>query len=1694
MPDTPQKPLNPFFQRYMSSAPDRENRFFASALNRYLSNKYALPESTSPGGRGAFGTAIKAGLLVDPTRAGYGGLPGINVALDEIMSSLLGTPSALSKITPPGEIDITDPSVELAEGTKLGPLEKFLRSMRIVARSLGVGMSRGASIAPGTGLNLAYEEGELARPKNHEEAMLHTIGAMLAGAVPFAGASALAPAATEVAGGIGQGVRSVARAAGMDVAEAAPSVASGAGTSLLKGLAADAAIGGVYGATEAATEGSLTRATGEGENAPDILKSARDYAIFGLGLGALFRIPTSTTSIRFVRSILNREPPIQGVDIAPGVIHDGIRSEMVNGKLRFRRVGMGTWISAEQLTPENLDSFRKLSAQRARDIVSDTPAAQATEAAVAQTTPNKPETLPNDIATPEGLAMQNTYGGMYLRRAEALVRNLGKEKVERQLDELRKVLWSDAPVNERLSVGGRVVALENALGRGTRLPGQLPVELEAQAIETVAGLRPYGRAQIEQAAVDAALNGRTAYANRLRSLIDSDLPETYSREINTRLAKVNTQLAKGVRAGTVGIVDGRPVEILQRPKLGLAWAKHLDEANPEPFNVDVNNFKPFPKAGQMAALEDGRVVKVKAVDPQKGMILIDVDLKKVPFEEGAPLPGWISINDVKEVAASRSSFRSLENQRAALLEEFKPTEPIDKPIPAVTETGEPVSVEGIGPEAVKVRTKSGRVKTMPRSKVSAVEPAGTTQRITQDLDALAISEAQKAGRTVAGAFDSEAEAVAHAKSILSEKPAVGKVQDRFYVTVPEEGTISKGNPLSQLDDQIATHNLAIAAANKEIGTFVPGKVPSEGNRIRFFRVAPKQREAFENAWREGKKFSNYIVDGRYGVGKGGKKVRVIQMHVLPQPTQSGDILYAIELPEHVTPKKDYYASANEALQAIGGKRRINTYASVVDVSEDVFSTGQISRVPESLRNSSIRPQELLRDMTQEEQTEYLRHLLVFNENIPSEVAEPIVQAREARTQIADAASVGDGPAVVQAEQKLEESHVKAAEALENVRAENNRPAYNQLVTDLQSGDELAPAREAFELEGLTDKTKGYYFKQLEGLPIAQAGDPARDALIANSLNVEGQRAFIAKYERPYVEYGQPGITKPAGETQPAGLPFYEVEFVDPDGLTIRGATKRFETPAEVGKYLNSEGFAPTLYKTHAGEYYHESNPALTAVVQPSKEGHGATMTIKEIPAKEAETGFTPEQEELLVEFRELHRESASNGPQWKVVAQRKFKTAAAAGKFLEEKGFQRKPAVPDLTARFKSLPPMSRIEAVAKGEAELASHAQRRKLVLDRINKLVNAKQMSKEQGALELHVWDRENGKLLEPGASKEWAASDYMGNVEENLNALLRAYSKQTGRVPEAVQAYAQEFSQHYYKVTGKPPFSKQIRLDVVGMPHTSDYGPESGMGSSLAGQIEDAHAYGEAVDRELPESVREVANIRVGKSMQQMAKAAEEMATGVTDRPAPGLFETQQWLINELMSTAEILNTSRDIKAVEGAQARMNELRRTVIAYEKLRNRVRPTSMAMGGEVEEADMISRAERALRRRGAKIKPSQTASPLRPNPRKLTELDLLPANEEVMRILSQVGEGTDAIAEGPHGEQYVATLPHDYETGGHIFYPNVLGISTLSKSDVLETAARVSAAQKQQTLWAEAAMKTQRIIPEPAKFDLRTDLNLVRY
>ena len=1685
---------NNFWAQYDTPNASRRNDVFADAINRYLDAQYPLPRETSP----VRGIPRFLGDAVAKYFGMGSGMPGKSLvypalAANELLSSLLGIDSPLQQAVPEGAIDITDPSVVPGSDTQFAPLERFIRDIRMVSRATGETLFRGASLP--AGLQLGYLEGSIAPPKDGREQILQTLGALIAGAVPFVGAGALAgPTANVLRGGavMPGALGATARAPLTEIVS----------TKMLGELGIDASIGAAFGAGEAVAEGQIAKLTGD--EAPNVREYAEEYGLWGLGLGALFRIPTSANAVRFYkgagRTLGIGQPKL---DVAPGLVHDGVKTELRSGKVVFRDATTGKYMSVDEVGAERIQNFRQQSAAKAQQLASGTPAGQLVQEQMAT-----PDAFPPDMSSPEALNMINRYAGAYYNRAKQLIGRWGPEKAQRQAIELRKFMFSDEPINARLAAAGKVQAFQHALGEGQRIPGQLPVELEANAIEVVNRALPRGRAEVERLATDAVLDGREAFGRRMLELLDSPELNFYNEAHARAMAKANTKSHRGFKEGSKAMYQGRPVQLMQRPKFGLAQAKYLDKPEPKPVLVDVADLQPIPKVGQTAYLKDKRIAHIKIVDEAQGRALTQI--------HGQENAEWVPFDQIDELASSRSTLKSQEAVSKALDAELDTSDiqPIP-PTPVATSTGEVATATAAGENAVVVKTKSGRKKTVKRSEVQPINDVdaeaqvGTiNQRITNDLDAVAAAEASQKGQAIAGAFDTEAEALALANSLKGPR-SVGKVQDRYYVMVPdEEGVAAAVVPSAPPGD-------------RTIGTFTPGKIPEPGNRILFFRVLNEGKgamhEDFRSAWKSGKRtIGNYIREwSKRGTGK-----YVVQAHVLPQPGTGDDVLYAIEIPAAALPKKNYSAMANEAIAALGGKGTIKMHISWVDVPEEVFNNSRIYEVPEPLRNATVRPDAILKEMSPAEQTNYLRNLLVANENIPSEVAQPIAKAKQARKEIALGAAKGDGETVLNAENQLVESHVEAAEALETVRVENAKVSSRRIIDDVRLTDEEAPAREAFELEGLTPETQGYYNSKLEALPTAMAGDLNKDAMVAHSINIKGQRAFISRYQRPHFVEGKQGAT-------PEAYPYYVVEIVDPEGMTLPELSRQFDTPEQVGAFLQREGYEPTLYHTLSGEYHKADDHSLVVTIRPLAKGtkSEAEVVMMERQGPKGERLNAPQMDELdrelMLDFSEGHTEVASGQPMWKPVASKKVKNAIEADEHLRKNGFVRKEPVPDLTEQFKKLPSIDQLNRIVSGEETFtappklvrrsspftAEQLEQRKKLIAEIQKRVDAGEITKEEGAYEVIEWGRQNRGVEVARVERKAEVAPYMRKIESDLQDIMDRFVRTQQRVPNAVRAYANDFAKLYYETIGSAPWNKHIRtryLGDLGIPHVDDYGP-SGMSSALETGVtatDDGSVIDTGVSIQkgiLPDDI--TVSVSIGKNIHTAAETAQKLAKVLAENPSPGLEQTKMGILVELNDVAKTLKTSGKAPEVEAAMARLHLLRRKVVAFKKLEMGIRPTSTAPVGAAEsQAGRVRRAERAAargrvaasaeekQRLAAAVEKVKTVKPY------LSEMDLLPANEEVMKRIASLDDALRPIMEGPHGQESRTILPHDFEADSHIFYPHVLGISTKGKSELLQEAKRIVQARKQQTIWAEAAAKNEKILPEPSQFSVRDDINTARY
>jgi len=1213
-------------------------------------------------------------------------------------------------------LDVTDPAVDPGD-VKLGSFEKFIRTLRTVGRA-----AHGAAVSavPGTsaGIERLYMEGELLRPRNKQEQILHGVGALLAGFGIFGPLGASGAAGTSLTRSAGQAILGKSLTGLAARAGRTPGFfAEAAGSTLF-----DTLIGGTFGVGELAGREAL----GTGEyGLEDYTKAFALFSAVGGALGTLFRPATALNLARGASRLskgLHGEIPV----IPDGAVVGGKRAETVNGRQQWR------WIEGENkgklttLTDEEVEAYRKSFAQAIKERVEQSPEGQAAKAAVETATPARPESIPPDLNHGQIV----TIGSMYYHdQAFKTISHKGPEKVQAMVSELKKMMFDPALTKGvRESAAGQVLAFERALAEAAGTPIASPIEVEAAAVELIRRVQPkIGKPGILRIAADERARGNSVLAARIEALAEGGkLPDRFHDEVYKRLGQSNKLTSRGMRRGTRGFVKDRPVELMTDPEYGLSQAKYLDKAE-EPFMVDVREIAPMPVVGRTAKLKDGTVVKVQGLNVERGQFM------------GTPASSldaqWYSISEIEEVGLTPTVQAIHEQKIQEILSELDVSDlaPVP-PIPASTPEGEAVTVTKIGAEAAEIRTKQGVVKEIPRDQLRRSTASG------------------------------------------------------------------------------------VEVGEREIVDFAPGKIPDEGNKILFFTVVKEEIGAFEKSFREGK-----LTPDNFPSRANVKGRPIPLVHVLPPFEAREEIaLYAVEVPATLAPLSKYSELARTALKALDGQARIQYYLSPIDLSAEALAQSRIYRVPESLHAATQRPTASLSQLSPEQEKAYLRNLINFSENVPSEVNRPIQEARVAQTDAAKAFIANDGPAVLAATERAVNAHVDALAAAARLQNEILSELDAPTIAEVAAGDAATAARIEFERQGFTPETAKVWLDDLAGMESSPAGGWENEVSWALSRNVPGQKAFVVRRARATVT-GAPGALKPTTEF------YYEIVPVDPGLKTLREAIVQVATPQEAADYLMAQGYAPTLYKGYGRLFSHtkKSNYNLRATIKPTKAGeHLATIEERiEVPSESATQrgGPTPEQKAILVELGEQVETLAAGQTVVKKMSEKSFASFEEAEAWLQGEGFARQTGTGDMSpaARFSKLPPTRVLRDIVEGRrtatvsSTLRKTTSKRELVRETLPPEIAAAGEGPAIGFRRTPV------SVEETPITRQSSPEEALEFVEDDLMSIMENAISIEGRLPEALQDYAGEFSSIYVAATGRAPFSRYFRT-LIGRPTVEDMGP--------------------------------------------------------------------------------------------------------------------------------------------------------------------------------------------------------------------------------------------------------------------------------
>lgn len=593
-------------------------------------------------------------------------------------------------------IDVTDPSVGIGD-TKLNSHEQFIRGLRYLARA-AVGSTE-TGLPTSVGIQRMLQAGELAPPSNKEEQLALFMAPLLASLgvfAPLAGGGAAAQALTK---------GKTALTSAQQLRAAAP---------LFHGTAEDVAfnssIGALMGGMEVAGAKELGADISPGQAALGIVVGGAIGAGIPLALRGATRLwrGTPMDQVQAAQRMEFQQGPLE---VPPGAIV-GNRRAIINsrtGRLQWQYTEgekKGDFVSKSNYPTEA--EFRawgrgQLDAAR---LKIDQDAAAVPEGA--KPTPANPESVPADLQ-PRIQEMQ-TIGAKYWgdQGARRLARR-HPEELARELENTRRfMLNTDVPEDTRIVAGGRVMALERALGISETPPNLLPFDVEAEVIETVRKFKAkFGSRYVERMAGRVAqLEGRPEVAQRMLEVLKAPEIDAQHGEILRRLTNISKQTNRGIRRGQQVIWQGQAVTVSSKPFLGQARA--YDFAGEEHL-LDLAQVMPVPVAGKTVKATDGRVGFVVDVAPAKGTAGV-----RFPGEDKVTT---IQLGEIAEVGLDQATANSHLMNKQVLDELVDISDASDvPPITAVTPEGERVVIEQVGSEGVTVRV-GGKTKRMKRDQI-----------------------------------------------------------------------------------------------------------------------------------------------------------------------------------------------------------------------------------------------------------------------------------------------------------------------------------------------------------------------------------------------------------------------------------------------------------------------------------------------------------------------------------------------------------------------------------------------------------------------------------------------------------------------------------------------------------------------------------------------------------------------------------------------------------------------------------------------------------------------------------------------------------------------------------------------------------------------------------------------------------------
>jgi hypothetical protein len=228
-------------------------------------------------------------------------------------------------------------------------------------------------------------------------------------------------------------------------------------------------------------------------------------------------------------------------------------------------------------------------------------------------------------------------------------------------------------------------------------------------------------------------------------------------------------------------------------------------------------------------------------------------------------------------------------------------------------------------------------------------------------------------------------------------------------------TSRRTNKEKVVDRAKVTASSKVVRDPEAVPTFEPATVPESGNRLLFLSVPKELESEFEDLIRRGVrdvKLQELIAESGLEPNR--------PLSVLPTPDDGSSILYGVEVPANLIPRKSYSPQANKALRVMAGKRgagKLAAYETPVGFPAEAVNAARFSKVPEEVRTAGILDLNQLNSLPPSERAEALLRTSVLDDRI---VEAHATTARSAKAAKKAALQQNEVEAVAQVEKNVDD--------------------------------------------------------------------------------------------------------------------------------------------------------------------------------------------------------------------------------------------------------------------------------------------------------------------------------------------------------------------------------------------------------------------------------------------------------------------------------------------------------------------------------------------------------------------------------------------------------------------------------------------------------------------------------------------------